>query len=668
MNYGVNTITSNNSSQHSYANIVQSFIQAMLKFGLTITENIIADGRIHRFKDRIRGDKNINGWYWLRTDQEVAFGGFGHWSLKTGFVSETWMDRKIDTYSVNDRNKILSLIKSINNKEKERSNQEREEAWIKARQIWDKSIRIDSGNIDHPYLLKKKIKPCGIRITDGNRLVIPIYNSRRNIISLQYIDADGEKRFHYKTSPKDGFYLINETGTGTICICEGFATGASIHEATNYRVAVAFSAENLVSVAHTVKRLYKCDVIIAADNDVYREVNIGLEKAKEAATIIKARIAIPVFKDVTTSPTDFNDLFVLEGPEKVREFFIKTSYIKHENLFDFMQRKFLPARKILSPWLETGTVNMIVAKQGIGKSLLSLHIAHAIASGKDIKALDWKVEKKCRVLYLDGELKGIDIQKNMNCIANNNINYDLGTNFIISSSNDFLGTDIDLCAKEWQERIDDIISIRNPGLIIIDNILTFFQSGNIFDRNFFEKVMSWIRKHLINDVSFLFIHHESKEGNTPYGTVSIIKNMCHVFALYRSKNAEEEDEDDDENDKNDKIKQTTFIMECIKDRQGAYPGAKCAIVTIKTDIENCISVIETKNYKKTIKKQVIDIFNCEPISYKEIQKQIVESGREKPPQMSNISAILHDAYDKGLITRALAPWEEKNFIKNRGVK
>jgi hypothetical protein len=109
-------------------------------------------------------------------------------------------------------------------------------------------------------------------------------------------------------------------------------------------------------------------------------------------------------------------------------------------------------------------------------------------------------------------------------------------------------------------------------------------------------------------------------------------------------------------------------MECIKDRQGAYPGAKCAIVTIETDTELCSSVIKTKSYKKTIKQQIIDIFNCEPISYKEIQKQIVESGRETPPKMSNISSTLHKAYDNGFITRVLAPWEEKNFIKNRGVK
>lgn len=669
MNVDNNPITLENACQYSYDDKIQSFTKAMLNYGITISDTIKPDGEIHRFRDTERGDHNNNGWYKLNLGHEVPWGLFGHWSYKSGFVSEHWIDKKISTYSKLDQKKLLHIIKLAKEEERRKFVAERTVAEEKVKEIWDNSLRIDK-ETSHPYLLKKQINSYGIRISIDGKLIVPVYGSKRNLISLQYIAADGKKRFHYKTSPKDGYFMIGEIGVGTVYICEGFATGASIHEATSSRVAVAFSAENLLSVAVTIKKTYKCDVVICADNDCYKENNIGLEKAKEAAESVSARVVIPVFKDKSTYPTDFNDLRVLEGIEAVKNVFLESSYIKHECLIEFMKRDFPPAEKIMTPWLETGTVNMIVAKQGIGKSLLTLHIAHAIASGKDIDALGWKVEKKCKVLYLDGELKAVDIQNNMNYIANNNISYELGTNFIISTSNDLAGIDIDLCEKEWQERLDDLISIREPGLIIIDNILTFFKSGNIFDRNFFEKVMTWIRKHLIKGISFIFIHHESKEGNTPYGTVSIIKNMCHAFALYRSKNADE-DEDDDENDGKDinaHIKKTTFIMECIKDRQGAYPGAKCAIVTIETDTELCSSVIKTKSYKKTIKQQVIDIFNCEPISYKEIQKQIVESGRETPPKMSNISSILHKAYDNGFITRVLAPWEEKNFIKNRGVK
>jgi putative DNA primase/helicase len=46
---------------------------------------------------------------------------------------------------------------------------------------------------DHPYLVRKQVKAHGLRMSEG-ALVIPI-ESRGQICSLQFIDADGNKRF-----------------------------------------------------------------------------------------------------------------------------------------------------------------------------------------------------------------------------------------------------------------------------------------------------------------------------------------------------------------------------------------------------------------------------------------------------------------------------------------
>ena len=102
---------------------------------------------------------------------------------------------------------------------------------------------------------------------------------------------------------------------GIIYIAEGYATAASIFEATEQCAVVAFSANNLPAVAETIKWEYpNAEIIICADNDVYNgDKNIGLDKATEAAMIINAKLVIPKFKDLSSEPKDFNDLTNLEG-------------------------------------------------------------------------------------------------------------------------------------------------------------------------------------------------------------------------------------------------------------------------------------------------------------------------------------------------------------------
>jgi len=62
--------------------------------------------------------------------------------------------------------------------------------------------------------------------------------------------------------------------TGKLFICEGFATGASIHEATEATVLVAFDCGNLAAVAAMARLLHPSrEIIICADDDRKTEGN-----------------------------------------------------------------------------------------------------------------------------------------------------------------------------------------------------------------------------------------------------------------------------------------------------------------------------------------------------------------------------------------------------------
>jgi len=112
-------------------------------------------------------------------------------------------------------------------------------------------------------------------------------------------------------SPTDG---------STICIAEGYATGATVHQATGHPVAVAFDAGNLQPVAEVLRAAFPSALlVVCADDDHSTEGNPGLTMAASAAHAVGGLLAIPAFPD-TREPggTDFNDMAQSAGLEAVR--------------------------------------------------------------------------------------------------------------------------------------------------------------------------------------------------------------------------------------------------------------------------------------------------------------------------------------------------------------
>jgi len=109
-----------------------------------------------------------------------------------------------------------------------------------AQALWSGASREING---HPCLLAKRIKAHGIRCS-GDRLLIPVKDAAGHLHGIQAIGPDGSKRFNTGASLVGHFHLIG-TPTRRLYLCEGYATGATIHEATGAAVAVAFHAGNL---------------------------------------------------------------------------------------------------------------------------------------------------------------------------------------------------------------------------------------------------------------------------------------------------------------------------------------------------------------------------------------------------------------------------------------
>ncbi|MDR2646079.1 MAG: toprim domain-containing protein [Holosporaceae bacterium] len=198
--------------------------------------------------------------------------------------------------------------------------QQQIEAAERAKKMWSESTPV--GNNDHPYLQKKKVFSYGLRAYGLHRsLVVPILDLNGEVSSLQFIDADGVKTFLCGARKKGCFYNVGNLAASRFFLCEGYATGATIREALgNETVIVCFDAGNLESVACALHTKYPdTDFTVCADNDFNRAGLVGAEKVLDSIKTVKINVVFPVFMDMFTNPTDFNDLANLEGLEAVRK-------------------------------------------------------------------------------------------------------------------------------------------------------------------------------------------------------------------------------------------------------------------------------------------------------------------------------------------------------------
>ena len=261
----------------------------------------------------VGNDKNgsASGFVKVLADKEAAI--FGDFKSGERFV---WHAKEQGKLSPAGRDARRSLMEKARQEADEERGRLRAAASHKAAELYKAA---EVARADHPYLVKKGILPCGEIRQHGAQLLIPVYVDDK-LASLQFIEADGTKRFLTDGETKGGCLLLGAPSQ-IVCVAEGYATARSIHEATGHAVAVAFNAGNLLAVSQGLRsRLSDASLIICADCDQWTEGNPGLSEARKAAQAVGAKLAIPDFSkcDLASHPSDFNDLHRLVGSDSVR--------------------------------------------------------------------------------------------------------------------------------------------------------------------------------------------------------------------------------------------------------------------------------------------------------------------------------------------------------------
>jgi len=286
--------------------------------GVLIPDDIVADGEIQRCDTTGRHGED-DGAYLLHLDGLPAGGFQNH---QDGIGWQKWHADPGRPLSPAETDELRRRREADKIKRKAARDAAKAEGEEKAREVW-KGAEDDWFNCY--YLRNKGIEKAhgARREHSGFRTVVPMYDDKGVLRNVQQIDKDGEKRF-IKHAPVAGLSVTigDIESSDAILVGTGFATCATAHEATDRAVVVAFSDENLETVATTLRNKYPAKpLVILADDDWQKPGNPGLTKARAVAKAVSGLLAVPQFDPNQQRPekaTDFNDVGRLYGPEKVK--------------------------------------------------------------------------------------------------------------------------------------------------------------------------------------------------------------------------------------------------------------------------------------------------------------------------------------------------------------
>jgi phage/plasmid primase-like uncharacterized protein len=360
----------------------EAFRDEMKLRGLDV-EYVSADGEIHRVP-LINGKKNEkDAYYALHVDGPVPVGVYGSW--KEPQFEAKWVADIGRAMTISEQAAQSKWFNELKAKREAARKQTQDEAAELAEELVG---TLADASDEHPYLVSKGVKAHGIKIDRAGDLIIPFGNISGEMQSFQRIKPDGSKRYQKGGKREGGFFELRGDRK-LVIICEGYATCATVHEATGATVFMAGDTSGLMWTAKAARELYPAArILIGADNDHATEGNPGLAKARLAARAINADVVYPEFSEADyagqpKSCTDFNDLARVRGLDDVAQQIGLVT--RHDTTsFKFVRVDGLELKEIswlVESYIEADSLAQVFGDPGCGKSFVAIDLACCVSTG-----------------------------------------------------------------------------------------------------------------------------------------------------------------------------------------------------------------------------------------------------------------------------------------------
>lgn len=290
----------------------------------------------------VGGDRERRGWYWLNeiwldetrpdgsTGRECYIvGSYGIYRGNDAGKQKITLSRKGPAMSAQQAAAMKARHAENVKRARAIRQAEQEGAAQVAARAWSKYS--SSSLQPSEYLARKGVGAHGVRFSpSGNGTVaVPMCDAVGKVWGLQIIRGRErtrgrmEKEYWPRGLAKTGHYHLMGLPRDVILLGEGYATCATLFEATGLPTAVAFDAGNLMHVAMALHKTYpSAFILVCADDDYLTDGNPGVTAAMNAATAVGGGWVKPEFPADREGRklTDFNDLqhFPQGGQQLVR--------------------------------------------------------------------------------------------------------------------------------------------------------------------------------------------------------------------------------------------------------------------------------------------------------------------------------------------------------------
>jgi len=502
------------------SNKLISLIHFMQEKGIFFHEDVLVlDNKIHKFDSH--GSSNKSEWYsGIVLPNGYIHVCFGSFSLH---ISKSWNNKGSKRFN-KDEIEEIEREKTLHLKKLQLELQKEDDlACEKAKAIISNSENVS----EHSYLETKQVSALGGVKVNVDTLVIPIYDSKFNIRSLQFISPDGSKKMLYGALTKRRFFMFPHMESdykGEIYFCEGYATGASIYAITQKPVVCALSASNVVPCGIELRSCFTgAKFIFCGEND-----EASFKEKDKWQELVSPYLVFPDNLECN----DFNDLYIKHGKEHCLKC-LRSTFLPVYGLTEYLSLE-IPTRSfVVEPFLATNTMNIIIGKSGIGKSFFSYELGLSIAIGCDF--LGYKTNKR-KVLYIDSEMNDLECQTRLKQMVfahkNDELEEDHFGLLTTSSIHKLDILEFNLLNEGHLKMVED--AMMNYDVIIMDNYYNLHQSdGNDYQQSLvksWEKIQHFYKDQISKNKTLILIHHANR-SNEIVGSQKMIIPMSTIIKL-----------------------------------------------------------------------------------------------------------------------------------------
>jgi len=490
-----------------YNTLLAGAIAHSIEHGIELPQHLNLDGTFKRFSCRPEAPSSKDEWYIgheLESGHIIVTYGT-HRPPGTQKTFRSWRETELSKEELKELQRQQEdhflMVKEMNQ-------QIAKDAQEKSQKIWAESL----SGCTHPYLERKSVTSHHSKVYK-DWLVVPVYSAEDDkLSSLQFIAADGTKRFLKGGVMKRGYSML--LGSGQPFIAEGFATAATVHQATGRTVIIAFSAQNCLPVALHLKKRGKLSTVDLLQDHGEAGEKVGQQWKEQGLGV--------VYKPHWTSAeprSDWNDLAQDEGESEVRRQLQPPRFPSME-IMDFLATEKPPVEWVVENLFTTGSYNVLFAAPGQGKSMLALHLLIAAQLGG--QAIDGYPSIKQNVLYVDAELTAPQLDERIrgayalwqHC---GDMNADLGRVTMIPwlMLEEESDVKLNLFDPVSQAYMDPLIEEHD--LVVLDNFDKVTRRGDGDDSRSdefqWQTMWDWIRKWKARGKTFLVLAHVNKNGS-----------------------------------------------------------------------------------------------------------------------------------------------------------